>query len=87
MFSHITISVLEFVWSTDGEYAFIESTFKVKIFNKSFQVGALPIPNDFNQWRNCPSSFISIHLKKNLFYGLINQEKKSIMPTFSAERI
>ncbi|KAK9060480.1 hypothetical protein SSX86_021184 [Deinandra increscens subsp. villosa] len=44
-------SALEFVWSTDGEYAVRESTSKVKIFNKSFQ------------------------------------EKKSIRPTFSAERI
>ncbi|XP_024979157.1 coatomer subunit beta'-1-like [Cynara cardunculus var. scolymus] len=30
-------SALEFVWSTDGEYAVRESTSKVKIFNKSFQ--------------------------------------------------
>ncbi|KAI3712040.1 hypothetical protein L1987_70589 [Smallanthus sonchifolius] len=44
-------SALEFVWSTDGEYAVRESTSKVKIFNKSFQ------------------------------------EKKSIRPTFSVERI
>lgn len=34
-------SALEFVWSTDGEYAVRESTSKVKIFNKSFQVAAL----------------------------------------------
>jgi hypothetical protein len=31
-------SALEFVWSTDGEYAVRESTSKIKIFNKSFQV-------------------------------------------------
>ncbi|CAM6121486.1 unnamed protein product [Calypogeia fissa] len=30
-------SALEFVWSTDGEYAVRESTSKIKIFNKSFQ--------------------------------------------------
>uniref|UniRef100_A0A0V0IY38 Coatomer subunit beta' n=1 Tax=Solanum chacoense TaxID=4108 RepID=A0A0V0IY38_SOLCH len=44
-------SALEFVWSSDGEYAVRESTSKIKIFSKSFQ------------------------------------EKKSIRPTFSAERI
>ncbi|OAE32528.1 hypothetical protein AXG93_3242s1510 [Marchantia polymorpha subsp. ruderalis] len=30
-------SALEFVWSTDGEYAVRESTSKIKIFNKTFQ--------------------------------------------------
>ncbi|CAN4096867.1 unnamed protein product [Withania somnifera] len=44
-------SALEFVWSSDGEYAVRESTSKIKIFSKNFQ------------------------------------EKKSIRPTFSAERI
>ncbi|XP_047310401.1 coatomer subunit beta'-1 isoform X2 [Impatiens glandulifera] len=44
-------SALEFVWSSDGEYAIRESTSKIKIFSKTFQ------------------------------------EKKSIRPTFSAERI
>nr|TKW19606.1 hypothetical protein SEVIR_4G031200v2 [Setaria viridis] len=44
-------SALEFVWSSDGEYAIRESTSRIKIFNKSFQ------------------------------------EKKSIRPSFSAERI
>uniref|UniRef100_A0A803NZY7 Coatomer subunit beta' n=1 Tax=Cannabis sativa TaxID=3483 RepID=A0A803NZY7_CANSA len=44
-------SALEFVWSTDGEYAVRESTSKIKLFSKTFQ------------------------------------EKKSIRPTFSAERI
>lgn len=44
-------SALEFVWSSDGEYAARESTSRIKIFSKTFQ------------------------------------EKKSIRPTFSAERI
>ncbi|KAJ8424722.1 hypothetical protein Cgig2_023386 [Carnegiea gigantea] len=44
-------SALEFVWSSEGEYAVRESTSKIKIFSKNFQ------------------------------------EKKSIRPTFSAERI
>ncbi|KAF5932160.1 hypothetical protein HYC85_028331 [Camellia sinensis] len=44
-------SALEFVWSSDGEYAVRESTSKIKIFSKNFQ------------------------------------EKRSIRPTFSAERI
>ncbi|RZC71675.1 hypothetical protein C5167_035223 [Papaver somniferum] len=44
-------SALEFVWSTDGEYAVKESTSRIKIFSKTFQ------------------------------------ERKSIRPTFSAERI
>ncbi|KAJ8553374.1 hypothetical protein K7X08_024052 [Anisodus acutangulus] len=44
-------SALEFVWSSDGEYAVRESTSRIKIFSKKFQ------------------------------------EKKSIRPTFSAERI
>uniref|UniRef100_A0A0E0LD46 Coatomer subunit beta' n=1 Tax=Oryza punctata TaxID=4537 RepID=A0A0E0LD46_ORYPU len=44
-------SALEFVWSTDGEYAVRESTSKIKIYSKNFQ------------------------------------ERKSIRPTFSAERI
>ncbi|KAF3775944.1 Coatomer subunit beta'-2 [Nymphaea thermarum] len=44
-------SALEFVWSSEGEYAVRESTSRIKIFNKNFQ------------------------------------EKKSIRPTFSAERI
>ncbi|XP_022845701.1 coatomer subunit beta'-2-like isoform X1 [Olea europaea var. sylvestris] len=44
-------SALEFVWSSDGEYAIRESTSRIKIFSKNFQ------------------------------------EKKSIRPTFSAERI
>lgn len=44
-------SALEFVWSSEGEYAVRESTSRIKIFGKNFQ------------------------------------EKKSIRPTFSAERI
>ncbi|KAL6888268.1 hypothetical protein ACP4OV_009294 [Aristida adscensionis] len=44
-------SALEFVWSTDGEYAVRESTSRIKIYSKTFQ------------------------------------EKKSIRPSFSAERI
>ncbi|KAF5957094.1 hypothetical protein HYC85_004319 [Camellia sinensis] len=44
-------SALEFVWSSDGEYAVRESTSKIKIFSKTFQ------------------------------------EKRSIRPTFSAERV
>lgn len=44
-------SALEFVWSSDGEYAVRESTSRIKIFSKTFQ------------------------------------EKKSIRPTFSAERL
>ncbi|PIA42559.1 hypothetical protein AQUCO_02000182v1 [Aquilegia coerulea] len=44
-------SGLEFVWSSDGEYAVRESTSRIKIFTKAFQ------------------------------------EKKTIRPTFSAERI
>ncbi|XP_058192422.1 coatomer subunit beta'-3 isoform X1 [Rhododendron vialii] len=44
-------SALEFVWSSDGEYAVRESTSKIKIFSKSFQ------------------------------------ERKSIRPTFTADRI
>ncbi|XP_078428551.1 coatomer subunit beta'-1 isoform X2 [Wolffia australiana] len=44
-------SALEFVWSSEGEYAVRESTSKVKIFSKNFQ------------------------------------EKKSVRPAFSAERI
>ena len=31
-------SALEFVWSADGEYAVRESTSKIKIFSKNFQV-------------------------------------------------
>lgn len=31
-------SALEIVWSSDGEYVVRESTYKIKIFNKSFQV-------------------------------------------------
>ncbi|KAH9714546.1 Coatomer subunit beta'-2 [Citrus sinensis] len=44
-------SALEFVWSSDGEYAVRESSSKIKIFSKNFQ------------------------------------EKRSVRPTFSAERI
>ncbi|PIA65170.1 hypothetical protein AQUCO_00100570v1 [Aquilegia coerulea] len=44
-------SALEFVWSSDGEYAARESTSRIKLFSKNFQ------------------------------------EKKSIRPTFSTERI
>lgn len=35
-------SALEFVWSSDGEYAVRESTSKIKIFSKSFQVQICP---------------------------------------------
>ena len=31
-------SALEIVWSTDGEYAVRESTSRIKIFSKNFQV-------------------------------------------------
>jgi coatomer subunit beta' len=31
-------SALEFVWSTDGEYAVRESTSRIKIYSKTFQV-------------------------------------------------
>ena len=31
-------SALEFVWSSDGEYAIRESTSRIKIFSKNFQV-------------------------------------------------
>ena len=34
-------SALEFVWSSEGEYAIRESTSRIKIFNKSFQVHGL----------------------------------------------
>ncbi|XP_057794961.1 coatomer subunit beta'-2-like [Salvia miltiorrhiza] len=34
-------SALEFVWSTEGEYAVRESTSKIKIFSKNFQVAFL----------------------------------------------
>ena len=34
-------SALEFVWSADGEYAVRESTSKIKIFSKNFQVCTL----------------------------------------------
>ena len=34
-------SALEFVWSSDGEYAVRESTSKIKIFSKNFQVCTL----------------------------------------------
>ena len=34
-------SGLEFCWSTEGEYAVKESTSKIKIFNKNFQVGSV----------------------------------------------
>ncbi|THG10116.1 hypothetical protein TEA_000772 [Camellia sinensis var. sinensis] len=34
-------SALEFVWSSDGEYAVRESTSKIKIFSKNFQVRIL----------------------------------------------
>lgn len=34
-------SALEFVWSSDGEYAVRESTSKIKLFSKSFQVRIL----------------------------------------------
>lgn len=36
-------SALEFVWSTDGEYAVRESTSKIKLFNKNFLVGYIPL--------------------------------------------
>jgi hypothetical protein len=36
-------SALEFAWSNDGEYAVRESTSKIKIFNKSFQVCSLSV--------------------------------------------
>ena len=32
-------TALEFAWSLEGEYAVRESTSKIKIFNKNFQVG------------------------------------------------
>lgn len=35
-------SALEFVWSTDGEYAVRESTSKIKLFSKNFLVGYIP---------------------------------------------
>jgi hypothetical protein len=31
-------SALEFAWSSEGEYAIRESTSRIKLFNKSFQV-------------------------------------------------
>lgn len=34
-------SALEIVWSSDGEYAVRESTSKIKIFSKTFQVCCL----------------------------------------------
>ncbi|KAK1259906.1 Coatomer subunit beta'-2 [Acorus gramineus] len=52
-------SGLEFVWSSDGEYAVRESTSRIKIFSKAFQA----------------------------LMKLIESEKKTIRPTFSAERI
>lgn len=35
-------SALEFVWSSDGEYAVRESTSRIKIFSKNFQVHIRP---------------------------------------------
>ena len=36
-------SALEFAWSSDGEYAVRESTSKIKIFSKNFQVCSMSI--------------------------------------------
>ncbi|XP_057800078.1 coatomer subunit beta'-2-like [Salvia miltiorrhiza] len=38
-------SALEFVWSTEGEYAVRESTSKIKIFSKNFQIESESAPN------------------------------------------
>lgn len=38
-------SALEFVWSSDGEYAVRESTSRIKLFSKNFQVHRLPSLN------------------------------------------
>ncbi|KAA3489303.1 coatomer subunit beta'-2-like [Gossypium australe] len=63
-------SALEFVWSSDGEYAVRESSSKIKIFSKNFQVFTI-------------FSFIWFLVINGLFLS----EKKSVRPTFSAERI
>ncbi len=64
-------SALEFAWSTDGEYAVRESTSKIKIFNKTFQVGShawnllfssssLGLPHDL-----CLESWLCIWVSEN----------------------
>uniref|UniRef100_A0A2N9FTN9 Coatomer subunit beta' n=1 Tax=Fagus sylvatica TaxID=28930 RepID=A0A2N9FTN9_FAGSY len=41
-------SALEFAWSSDGEYAVRESTSKIKIFSKNFQIMYMPMSSSSN---------------------------------------
>jgi len=56
-------SALEFAWSTDGEYAVRESTSKIKIFSKNFQV-CLYVQWDVGScWFLFASNFLSLLLE------------------------
>jgi hypothetical protein len=50
-------SALEFVWSTDGEYAIRESTSRIKIYSKNFQV-CFNITYSPSPWYNVLFSYI-----------------------------
>ena len=65
-------SALEFVWSSDGEYAVRESSSKIKIFSKNFQVCTilsfrwfLIIKDIFLHIKNC-SCTLCFHLLKDV---------------------
>lgn len=62
-------SALEFVWSTEGEYAVRESTTKIKIFSKTFQVAFLVscIPFVLSFLLN-PFTFEAVYILRMLFF-------------------
>ncbi|KAG5537652.1 hypothetical protein RHGRI_024936 [Rhododendron griersonianum] len=93
-------SALEFVWSSDGEYAVRESTSKIKLFSKTFQVRIVywVVNIIFNLWltflrdRNSGQFDLTLSGQWLCCLALMNcssdcMEKKNIRPTFSAERI
>ena len=70
-------SGLEFVWSSEGECAVRESSSKIKTFSKNFQVR-------IHLLFTCLGDH---YFRISLIHKRCFQEKKSIRPTFSAEKI
>lgn len=62
-------SALEFAWASDGEYAVRESTSKIKIFNKSFQVHSDVLISTLT---GCPQTF-----PMTSYWGVVSRKGKA----------
>ena len=54
-------SALEFAWSSDGEYAVRETTTKIKLFSKNFQVCySSSFDLEISSYKNCTAEILQL---------------------------